>query len=196
MSTPPNQVPASVVPASPAPVNKSGSLIPWILGLFAAGVVILGLVALVTVRYIFSGSQIRRQGRNVEISTPLGDLKVQHGARTGLPEYPGAGEERESASVELTAPTEDKLEIIAGHFFTSDPLSKVDAWYGKTLGSDFEREGPGEKHRIRNFPHVYIQSSETAFVSDLKDTVRLVILKERSGGVEIKLLHIGPREVQ
>jgi hypothetical protein len=196
MSTPPNQVPASNVPANPAPVNKSGSLIPWLLGLFGTGLVILCLIALVTVRYIFSGSQIRRQGKNVEISTPLGDLKVEHGADPGLPKYPGAREHDESASVELTAPTEDKLRIIAGHYFTSDPLGNVDAWYGRILGSDFEREGPGEKRRISNFPHVYIESSETAYVSDRKDAVRLVILQERSGGVEIKLVHIGPREVQ
>lgn len=196
MSTPPTQIPANNVSASPAPANKSASLIPWLLGLFGAGLVILCFIALVTVRYLFSGSQIRRQGRNVEISTPLGNLKVEHGADTGLPKYPGAREDDESASVDLTAPNQDRLQITAAHYFTSDSLEKVDRWYGQALGKDFEREGPGQKRKIGNFPHLYIEASETAYVSDRKDTVHLIVLKEKSGGVEIKLVHIGPREVQ
>lgn len=196
MSTTPNQVPVNNVPAVTPPVNRPPSLIPWILGILGTGLVIMCLVAVVIVRYLFRGSTIHRQGRNVEISTPIGDLKVEHGADTGLPKYPGARENDDSASVELTAPTEDKLQITAAHYFTADPLAQVDGWYGKTLGHDFEREGPGQKHWISGHPDIHIDSSETAYVSDRKDTVRLVVLKESSGGVEIKLLNIGPRAVQ
>jgi hypothetical protein len=192
MSTPPNPL----QPAAPA--NRSGSLIPWLLGMIGAGVVILGLFAFATVRFILREGTIRKQGRQVTISTPLGELKVDHGAEPGLPKYPGASIEKESASVELTAPTDDKLEIIAAHYFTSDALDRVDAWYGRTLGNDFEREGSGEKRTINNshIPYLHIESSETAYVSDRKDIVRLVVLNERPGGVEIKLVRIGPREVQ
>ena len=200
MSTPPNPIqssaPANNVSEYRAPVKKGGSLLPWLLGILGAGVVILGLLAFGIVRYILQEGVIRRQGRQVTISTPLGDLKVDHGADPGLPKYPGASLEKDSASVELTAPTDDKLEITAAHYFTSDALERVDAWYGKTLGSDFEREAPSRTRKIRNFPEISIESSATAFVSDRKDTVRLVVLKERSDGVEIKLVRIGPREAQ
>lgn len=197
MSTPPNPV-ASQAPVNRPPVNKSGSLLPWLLGVLGAGVVILGLLAFLTVKYILSEGAIRRQGRQVTISTPLGELKVDKGADPGLPKYPGARVTEEGASVELTAPTDEKLEIIAAHYRTADSLEKVDHWYRGTLGSEFEREGPGEKRTISNAstPYLHIASSETAYVSDRKDTVRLVVLKERSDGVEIKLVRIGPREAQ
>lgn len=193
MSTTPTPIPASNPPA-----NKGASLLPWLLGMFAAGVVVLGLLAFMAVRFILGESRIRREGKQVTISTPLGELKVDHGADPGLPKYPGSSVEKEGAGVELTAPTEDKLEIIAAHYFTVDSLEKVDAWYGKTLGSDFGREGPGEKRTISNAntPYLHVASSETAYVSDRKDTVRLVVLKERPDGVEIKLVRIGPREAQ
>jgi hypothetical protein len=166
--------------------------------MIGAGVVILGLLAFATVRFILREGTIRKQGRQVTISTPLGELKVDRGAEPGLPKYPGASMEKDSASVELTAPTDDKLEIIAARYLTADALDRVDAWYGKTLGNDFEREGPGEKRTISNAstPYLHIESSDTAYVSDRKDTVRLVVLKKSSGGVEIKLVRIGPREAQ
>lgn len=200
MATPPNPVPSAAANAGPAgvPVKKSGSLLPWLLGLLGAGVLILGLVALVVVRFVLSESQIRRQGNEVTISTPIGELKVDKGADPGLPKYPGARVTEEGARVQLTAPTDDKLEIIAAHYQTSDPIGKVDNWYRSALGNEFEREGPGEKRirEVSGIPYLHIESAETAYVSDRKDAVRLVVLKERPSGVEIKLVRIGPREAQ
>ncbi len=202
MSTPPSPIstpgatpiPANIPPGAPPP--KGGSLLVRLLATLGAGVVILALVAIVTVGFLLRGSRIRRQGKDVEITTPLGDLKVQHGADPGLPRYPGAVPEKESARVELTAPTDDKLEIIAARLTTDDAIEKVDAWYRDALGTDFEREGPGEKKTLRNHPQVQIDRSETAYVSDRKDTVRLVVLNPKSSGVEIKLVRFGPREAQ
>lgn len=200
MSAPSSPAPDAAPNTRPAaaPVNKSGSLLPWLLGMLGAGLVILCLVALVMVRFILNQSSIRREGKQVTISTPIGELKVDKGADPGLPKYPGASVTEQGAGVELTAPTDDKLQIIAAHYRTSDSLQKVDDWYRRALGSEFEREGPGEKRTIRNnrIPYLHIESSETAYVSDRNDTVRLVILKERPSGVEIKLVRIGPREVQ
>ena len=191
MSTPPAPLATNSVPK-----QKSGSWLPWILGIFGAGLAVLALVAFVVVRYILSDSRISRQGQQVTISTPLGEIKVDKGASPGLPKYPGAGMEEKGGSVELTAPTDEKFEIAAAHLYTSDSLEKVDGWYRTTLGSDFEREGPGWKPKLQNAPNLTIESAETAYVSDRRDAVRLVVLKGDSSGVEIKLVRLGPREAQ
>ena len=191
MSTPPAPLAANSVPK-----QKSGSWLPWILGIFGAGVAVLALVTFAVVRYMMSEARITRQGKQVTISTPLGEIKVDKGASPGLPKYPGASLEDKGGSVELTAPTEDKLEIAAAHYYSPDSLEKVDAWYRTALGSDFEREGPGWKRKLQNAPHLTIESGETAYVSDRRDAVRLVVLKGDSSGVEIKLVRFGPREAQ
>jgi hypothetical protein len=191
MSTPPTPI-----AANPAPARKNGSWLPWILGIFGAAMALLALVTVATVRYMLSEGRISRQGKQVTISTPLGEIKVDKGASTGLPRYPGAGLEEKGGSVELTAPTEDKFVIVGAHYYSSDPLEKVDAWYRTALGSEFEREGPGTKRKLLNAPRLTIESAETAYVSDRKDAVRLVILKGDASGVEIKLVRFGPQQAQ
>jgi hypothetical protein len=192
MSTSPTPMPAMNPPA-----KKSGSLLPWLLGLIGVGIFVLCLLAILTVQYILREGRIRRAGRSLEISTPLGGFKVDKGADTGLPIYPGSRVEKEGTSVELTAPTDDTLEITAAHYLSHDSLDAVDSWYRHTLGNDFEREGPGGKHvKVHSIPYLQVESAETAYVSDRKDTVRLVVLKDRLDGIEIKLVRIAPREVQ
>jgi hypothetical protein len=145
---------------------------------------------------MLSESRITRQGKQVTLSTPLGEIKVDKGADPGLPKYPGAGIEEKGARVELTGPTDDKFEIVGAHYYTSDSLDKVDDWYRAALGGDFEREGPGSKHQLQYAPRLTIENRETAYVSDRREAVRLVVLKGDSSGVEIKLVRFGPREAQ
>lgn len=194
MATSPSSLPAGA--SGRVPENKGGSLLLWLLGILGAGVAILCVVTFAIVTFFMHGSRFEKQGRHVSITTPLGGLELKQGANPGLPKYPGATDEKQSGSFALTGMDDEKLEIIAAHYSTSDPLAQVDSWYGKTLGSAFERKGPGENKTIREYPHTEIHSSETAYVSDHNDIVRLVVLNPKASGVEIKLVRIGPRDVQ
>lgn len=88
-------------------------------------------------------------GKQVEIETPFGGLKVRKAEDVAhdlnLPIYPGAEPTEDSASVSFWGGTEEKQEgfdLTIAVFLTNDSLDQVDAWYREHLTSEFRRE-PG-----------------------------------------------------
>jgi hypothetical protein len=188
----------STPPVSPPP--KKSNVLWWVLGLFLAGVVILGLGGLLIATYVLKDVvQVRETAGQVEVQTPAGSIKVDKTAPPdpGLPVYPGATTAESGATVEITAPDEeDSLHVTAARYRTTDPIEKVDEWYQEKLGSEFTREGPGVARRKRDILGISVKSSDTAYISEKDDTLRVVALERKGLYTEIALARIGKTETQ
>jgi hypothetical protein len=124
-----------------------------------------------------------REGKDVQIETPLGSVHVQHGdasraAGIGIPIYPGARQikDGESARVDLSGAFGDKdLQIIAGKWETTDPLDKVQKYYeDKFPDMNVTRhDNKVEMHSIKGHAK------------------RVIALRERGIGTEISLASVG-----
>jgi hypothetical protein len=101
------------------------------------------------------------------------------------------------ATVEITAPTEeDSVHITAARYRTPDPIEKVDEWYQEKLGPDFTREGPGIAKRKKDILGISVKSSDTAYISEKDDMLRVVALERKGLYTEIALARIGKQETQ
>ena len=185
--------------------KKRPTLLWWILGVLGAGTVLLGVGGIFLAWYLARHMEITTDGSRsqVNIQTPLGGLKVDKNGKTdpGLPVYPGAARQDDSATVELSAPTGDSLHIAAAKFFTTDPLDKIDAWYRAKLGAEFERRSPGRIEFRKKVMGVEINelemdSADVSFLAEKKEFMRVVALERRAGGVRIVLLRMGSPETQ
>lgn len=180
----------------PQPPPKSNA-VWWILGIIGAGAVLIAFIGMATALYIARHVKESRSGSKVEISTPVGQIKVNQSSShdTGLPVYPGVSEmPTEGANVEIEPPGGAHVGIAAARFFTPDPLDKVAAWYAEKLGPGFTREAPGQSmHRIQS---VSAGDADVAYISENGDLIRLVSLKKKASGVEIGLARFGKQEVQ
>ena len=183
-----------------APPPKKSNVLLWILGLFAVGVVVLGLGGLLVATYVMKDVvQVRETAGQVEVQTPAGSIKVDKTAPPdpGLPVYPGASTAEVGTTVEITAPTEDdSVHITAARYRTPDPIEKVDEWYQEKLGSEFTREGPGVTTHKKNILGISVKSSDTAYISEKDDLVRVVALERKGLYTEIALARIGKQETQ
>jgi hypothetical protein len=180
----------------PPPPPRSNAIL-WILGILGAGAVIIVLIGLATAFYVAHHVRATSSGSRVEITTPVGQIKVNEGAShdTGLPVYPGASEmPTEGANLEIVPAGGPHVGVAAAQFFTTDPLDKVVAWYAEQLGPGFSREAPGR--RMRRMQTVSAGDADVAYVSDNGDLIRLVALKKKASGVEIGLARFGKQEVQ
>jgi hypothetical protein len=180
------------------PQKSSSSVWAWVLGLVAAGFLILGAGALLVTRYLVRRIEVSREAASVEITTPVGTLRAAKDETTdpGLPVYPGAKLSQPGGTVELTAPNEESVSLTSAHYLTTDPIEKVDAWYGEHVGTDFKREGPGVMIRKRDITGVVVKSGDIAYIADKEDFVRVVALQKKFNGVEIVLLRAGKPEAQ
>ena len=178
--------------------EKQSNLLWWVLGLLGAAVVVLGLAGLLAARFLLQDVQVHRSGEQVEIRTPVGDLKVSKDATpgSGLPVYPGATLFEPAATVELVPHQDEAVEITAARYRTSDSLDRVDAWYREQLGPEFQREGAGVMVRKKDLFGVEVKSDDIAFVSETNDLLRIVVLQKKMAAVEIALVRIGKQEAQ
>ena len=196
MTTPPNPSPTGV--SNPNPQKSSSNIWLWVLGLFAAGALILGVGALFVTRYLVHTIEVNRAGTAVEINTPVGSVKAtkDESADPGLPIYTGAKLAQAGGSVELSTSDEDSVNLTAVHYRTVDPIEKVDAWYREQLSSDFKREGPGVMVHKKDIAGIVVKSNDIAYISEKDDVLLVVALQKRFNGVEIALLRAGKQEAQ
>jgi hypothetical protein len=110
-----------------------------LLGLVVAAAVVGGLYLARHVRVAEFGLP---GGRSVEVSTPMGSLRVREGGRldpvkAGIPVYPGAAAEEwdsQSVSLELNFGSEQKEVTFTGAYYsTKDAADKVMEFYRKEL---------------------------------------------------------------
>jgi hypothetical protein len=184
-------------PVPQRPVPNPNPVIWWILGVVGAGMVLLVAGSLVIAGIFVRGVHIREAGKKVEIETPIGSLKVNQGGTrpTGLPVYPGAGQDDSGGgSADISIGDETLVGAAGEKYFSQDALDKIADWYTDRLGSAFSRDEPGSnRHRINN---VTTTDADVAFISDKGDMIRIVALKKRFDRVEISLARFGKREVQ
>ncbi len=182
----------------PPPVRQDRSTaLWWILGIVGGGIVVMVVLGLVLAGFVLRNSRLDKEGKNVDIQTPVGELKVDNNQNhaSGLPIYPGA----------TTKGNDDQanLQILAGAsgvglavetYSTPDSLEKVTAWYAQRLGPTFRRENPGDKTKKRAIS--VDNDSDVSFVDDHGNGARVVGLKQKDSTVEISLLRVGKREAQ
>jgi hypothetical protein len=194
MSTAPGGAPTGA-PVPPQQPPKRNDAVLWIIAIVAGGFVVLVLGGLLVASMFIRRVHVNDSGKQVEIETPAGSLRVngEQVHSTGLPVYPGAEPVKsEGAALELSAATGAALGIATEKYSTSDDLDQVSAWYQQKLGPGYKREEHGSAgHR----EHVS-SDADVAFVYEKGDTNRIVALRKKSEGVEIELLSIGKKEVQ
>lgn len=185
-------------PVVPPPVRQDRSTaLWWILGIVGGGIVVMVALGLMLAGFVFRNSRLDKEGKNVDIQTPVGELKVDNNQNhaSGLPIYPGA----------TTKGNDDQanLQILAGAsgvglavetYSTPDSLEKVTAWYAQRLGPTFRRENPEDKTKKRAISAD--NDSDVSFVDDHGNGARVVGLKKQDVTVEISLLRVGKREPQ
>ena len=181
------------------PPQKKSNLLWWLLGFAAAAIAIVVVSGLVLTGLVVKNVRVGEKNKQVEITTPAGNLTLSATGKVkdvGLPIYPGATLAESGGSVELTMLHEEKVGVSAVHYRTSDPLQKVDAWYGTKLGPEFKREGPQVRKAKAVVMGVEVNSDAVTYVSDRGEGARLVVLVKTAGGVNIALARFGAKEAQ
>jgi hypothetical protein len=195
MSTAPIGPPSGTSVPPQAPPPKRNDAVLWILAIVGGGFVVLVLGGLLVGSMFIRHIHVNQTGKQVEIETPAGALRVNGDQLhpTGLPVYPGAKQDKsEGSTIELSAISGAGLGLSAEKYITSDDLDGVAAWYQQQLGPSYKREEHGSAtHR----EHVS-SDADVAYVYEKGDITRLVALTKKPGGVEIQLLRIGKKEVQ
>jgi hypothetical protein len=180
------------------PPRKNSNWLWWLLGIAGAAVALSIVGGLLIAGMVLKNVRVNRATREVEVSTPAGDLQVRNTPTkdAGLPVFPGAVLDEPGNNVELSFSGEQSVGITVLQYRSSDSLAKVDAWYRERLGPDFERGGPGSKHGKLDERGVNVGTDGIAYVSDKGDLMRFVAIKKKGGGAEIGLGRIGKREAQ
>jgi hypothetical protein len=181
----------------PAPPQRRNNAIWWILGIIAAGIIVMFLFGVTLAGLFIHHLKVRNSGDKVDIQTALGGISVDKGGPhiTGLEIYPGASpSDNKGANVNLSA-NDSAVGIATEQYQTKDPIDFVQAWYRKRLGPDFRVEANKDVPDHSNGP-VKMNESDVAFVDDHRNGVRVVALKKISEGTQITLVRIGKKETQ
>ena len=194
MSTGPTQPPMY----QSTPPQRRNNAIWWILGIVAAGIIVMFLFGVTLAGLFIHHLKVRNSGDKVDIQTALGAISVDKGGPhvTGLEIYPGASpsSDDKGANVNLSA-SDTAVGIATEQYQTKDPIDFVEAWYKKRLGPDFRLEAnkgvPDHSNGL-----VETNDSDVAFVDDHRNGVRVVALKKISEGTQITLVRIGKKETQ
>ena len=106
MSTAPIGPPSGASVPPPLPPPKRNDAVLWILAIVGGGFVVLVLGGLLVASMFIRHVRVNQSGKQVEIETPAGALRVNGDQvhATGLPVYPGAQPDKsEGSTVELSA---------------------------------------------------------------------------------------------
>src|SRR5579864_1656371 len=146
MSTAPIGPPSGAsVPPQPPPPKRNDAVL-WILAIVCGGFVVLVLGGLLVASMFIRHVHVSQTGKQVEIETPAGALRVNgdQAHATGLPVYPGAKQDKsEGSAVELSASSGAGLGLAAEKYITTDDLDRVSEWYRQNLGPSYQREDRG-----------------------------------------------------
>jgi hypothetical protein len=185
-------------PVVPPPARKdSTTAVWWILGIVAGGIIVMVFLGLIFAGMVVRNSHIRDQGKNVDIQTPVGEIKVnQNPSRaSGLPVYPGATPSTQDnrTNVEVSS-GEAGVGVALENYSTPDSLDKVTAWYSQRLGSTFTQETKGNEIKVHGM--AVTTDADMTFSDDHGDGTRTVVLTQKDGKIEITLVRAGKREAQ
>ncbi len=181
-----------------AEAQRRTNAIWWILGIVAAGIIVMFLCGLMVAGLFIHHLKIHSSGNKVAIETPLASISVNGDSphATGLEIYPGAvpSPHNKNASIDLSA-NDSSVGMATEEYQTKDPIDFVQAWYKKHLGSDFQLE-TGEEKAAHAKGSVSLNESDVAFVDDRHNGARIVALKKIPSGTQITLVRVGKKETQ
>ena len=185
-------------PVVPPPArNNSTTAIWWILGIVAGGIVVMVFLGLMFAGLVIRNAHVSDQGKNVDIQTPVGEIKVNQNPNraSGLPVYPGATPSTEDGhtNVELSS-GQAGVGVAVENYSSADSLDKVTAWYSQKLGPSFKRENKGNDVQVHGM--TVTTDADVTFSEDHGDSTRSVVLTQKDGKVEIILVRAGKREAQ
>jgi hypothetical protein len=184
---------------SPPQPPRRNNAIWWILGIVAAGIIVMFLFGVTLAGLFIHHLKVRNSGDKVDIQTALGSLSVNKtpgSHATGLEVYPGASpsSDNKGASVNFSA-NDTGIGLATEQYETKDPIDFVQAWYKKRLGPDFRLE-TGRDYAGHSNDLVRINENDVAFVDDHRNGARVVALKKISEGTQITLVRVGAKETQ
>jgi hypothetical protein len=184
--------------SAPVQPQRNNNAVWWILGILAAGVLVMLLFGVTIAGLFIHKLHVRNSGRNVDIQTAVGEIKVnkaEHG--TGLPAYPGAipSADNKGGGVEISA-SASGVGIATEVYDSKDPIDFVQAWYTKRLGPDFHLENSKDASAGQTNDSVKAGDHDVAFVDDRGNAVRVVALKKTPSGTEVTLVRVGKKESQ
>ncbi|MGA8144070.1 MAG: hypothetical protein WB987_09310 [Candidatus Acidiferrales bacterium] len=195
MSTAPGGAPLGAPVPPQQPPRKRNDAVLWILAIVGGGFVLLILGGLLVASLVIRRVHVSQTGKQVEIETPAGALRVNSDQlhATGLPVYPGAKQDKSQGSaVEFSAAGGAGMGIATEKYMATDDLDQVSEWYQQKLGPSYKREEHGSAgHR----EHVSSEA-DVAYIYEKGDNTRIVALTKKSAGVEIELVRVGKKEVQ
>jgi hypothetical protein len=185
-------------PVVPPPARKdSTTAVWWILGIVAGGIVVMVFLGLMFAGMVVRNSHINDQGKNVDIRTPVGEIKVNQNPNraSGLPVYPGAVASTDDGHTNVEVSSgEAGVGVAVENYSTADTLNKVTAWYSQRLGPSFTRETKGNDVRVHGM--TVTTDADMTFSEDHGDSTRTVVLTQKNSRVEITLVRAGKREAQ
>src|SRR5713226_8164007 len=151
MSTSPVPPPGAGTGPPGVPPQKSSNALAWILGFAGVAVVLFVVGGLMIASFFVRSLRIDPRAHQVEVGTRAGKLTVAatEARDLGLPVYPGATMLTPGASLEFTAPEDEKVGFTTVGYHVSDPFEKVDAWYRERLGPAFKRDAGDREGKIR-----------------------------------------------
>jgi len=180
--------------------------------------ILAGLLLLVVIAAVIGVQMLREyvkfdisQGEDkVAVSTPMGDFSVEKAEdaarRLRLLLYPGATATGDGIAMKMRADVGDQaggFSLTMAKFYSTDSIDKLDAWYGKELGSEFMRQkgrvvehDPGESGDKWAVPKVEPGGDDIVYKYERKDHARVVALVRKGSQVEITLLEVHPVESQ
>lgn len=181
-----------------AEAQRRTNAIWWILGIVAAGIIVMFLCGLMVAGLFIRHLKIHSSGNKVAIETPVASISVNGDSphATGLEIYPGAepSSNNKNASIDLSA-KDSSVGIATEEYQTKDPIDFVQAWYKKHLGPDFRLE-TGDEKLAHGKGSLSLNDSDVAFVDDRHNGARVVALKKISSGTQITLVRVGKKETQ
>jgi hypothetical protein len=169
-------------PSQPVQAKRSPAKVLLIVGLVLALVIAASVFTIyIGVRILSHNVSVREVhsaggGKEVAISTPVGNLDIHHGASAdpallGLPVYPGAKRMADdgNASVRASFANQRLVGVLAAKFETPDSISKVRDFYHNQLnglatrfveknsdgGSVFEIKSPDQEKIVALKPEWY-----------------------------------------
>jgi hypothetical protein len=182
---------------SPAAQHRTNA-IWWILGIVAAGILVMFLCGLMVAGLFIRHLKIHSSGNKVAMETPVASISVNSDTAhaSGLEIYPGAtpSSHNKSASIDISV-NDSSVGIATEEYQTKDPIDFVQAWYKKHLGPDFRLETDDEK-AVHARGSVSLNDSDVAFVDHRHNGARVVALKKVPSGTQITLVRVGRKETQ
>jgi hypothetical protein len=146
---------------------------------------------------VVRNSHVNQQGKDVDIQTPVGEIKVNQNPNraSGLPVYPGATPSTKDshANVEVSS-GEAGVGVVVENYSTTDALDKVTAWYAQRLGPSFKRENQEGEVKVHGL--AVTTDADVTFADDHGDSTRTVVLNRKDDNVQITLVRVGKREAQ